>query len=218
MLKSLVWKETRELAPMAVLVVGLQWGIAFAMRLWDRGLSVRGPEVIPFIDGRFEYLVLVVAGLGAAMIGFRQASRESSRGTYLFLLHRPARRETLFGIKMVCGAAAVLLVGGLPLVLRALWAATPGTHASPFQWWMTLWTWVLLLQVPLFYLAGFLCGLRPGRWWASKALPIAAAIGAYVVLQGTGLYWPWGVLALCLLFEAALVVTILHVATTQDFS
>jgi hypothetical protein len=39
---------------------------------------------------------------------------------------------------------------------------------------MTLPTWQALIAVTMLYLAAFLCGLRPSRWFGSRLLPLVA--------------------------------------------
>ena len=137
MLKALAWKELRELLPvLSVALVGEFYFVSTAVGI-QLGPLDQNRHVIPFIGDGYVTLLLSVAGLAAIVFGLWQTLRESSQGTYQFLLHRPARRKTIFAAKLAVGVVALLAVGLAPVLLYALWAATPGAHASPFEWPMT---------------------------------------------------------------------------------
>jgi ABC-type transport system involved in multi-copper enzyme maturation permease subunit len=142
---------------------------------------------------------------------------ESVRGTWQFLLHRPAPRDEVLGAKLLTGGAATLLLAALPLLLYALWAATPGTHASPFEWRFTFPTWLQTIQLPLPYLGAYLSGLRPGRWFGTRLLPLACGMAIWFMLSVIPLSW-WVALPLTLALEAVFVILILYVGSERDFS
>jgi hypothetical protein len=110
-----------------------------------------------------------------------------------------------------------MLISGLPILIYALWAASPGTHASPFFWSMTTGIWMFWSRLPLIYLGAFLSGLRPGRWMGSRGLPLAASLLAFLTVFAFGT-WPWTTLFVGLLMEAWFVLTIFFVAASRDFS
>ncbi len=120
-------------------------------------------------------------------------------------------------IKLLVGATLTLAVALLPIAAFGLWAATPGTHASPFVWSMTTWAWLLGVQMLLVYLGAFLSGLRPGRWFGSRVLPLAGAVAAIFALN-TIAEWPWLALFASLALEAGLVLVILDVGRVRDYS
>jgi hypothetical protein len=175
---------------------------------------------IPFVRDVSCTLMLFVGALIAIVLGLWQTARESSGGTFPFLLHRPLDRDAIFGVKLVVGAAAYLAVIWVPLGCYALWAATPGTHASPFYWAFTTESWSLSLQLLLAYLGAFLAGLRPGRWLGSRLLPLLGTLFALALVQGL----PGIVNSLALegiavvAIAASLIVAILYVARTRDYS
>lgn len=216
MLKSLAWKELRESLPLVALALIAQFGLYFdAMGLF-RPWSSGAPGAIPFVsDSGLRESVLVVSLALAFALGITQVGREAIRGTFPFLLHRPLLRDKLFLVKLACGALVCLLATALPVLIYALWAAAPGTHASPFEWSMTLPAWRLCLAVLPVYFAAFLVALRPARWWGSRCLPLVAAI-PLVILQASSAGWLN--VALCLLADALFVLAILHVAATRDYS
>ena len=115
---------------------------------------------IPFINDTLCGYLFVVTCILAIVVGLRQTLWESSRGTFHFLLHRPARRDAIFGVKLLVGEAACLAISLLPVACYALWATAPGTHASPFAWSMSGWAWRMSFEMPVVYLGAFLSGLR----------------------------------------------------------
>jgi hypothetical protein len=129
---------------------------------------------------------MLAIGLGA-LLGLKQSAWELWQGTYYFLLHRPAGRRQLFGTKLVVGVSLLLGVTGLLILLYALWAAAPGHHASPFFWSMTGGAWQQWLAALLIYLGAFLSGIRPGRWYGSRLLPLASGIALAMMVA----YFPW---------------------------
>ncbi len=130
---------------------------------------------IPFVSGSFYSFFLLISAALAIGLGLRQSIGESTNGTYLFLLHRPLKREKLFMAKLTVGVGVYLVCAAIPIVLYAWWAAIPGTHASPFYCSMTLPTWQLWISMPIVYLGAFLTGIRPGRWIGSRLAPLVAA-------------------------------------------
>ncbi len=218
MLKAMLWKEVRDLRGWFALAIVAQLFLAgVAMRLEFGPLRSGGG--VPFVDEFVTYYFFVVALAFAAVAGLWQTLLESLRGTYAFLLHRPAPRSQLFGAKLLVGGLATLVVAGLPVLLYCLWAATPGTHPSPFFWQMSWWAWNLVAAMPIAYLGAFMSGLRPARWFGSLLFPLLGSlmfVALAQVLLAT-LAWPLGV-PLSLTIEAALVAVILYVAATRDYS
>jgi hypothetical protein len=226
MLKTLTWKESRELLPLAAFALILQFYFVSApvnlqyLLLLSPVPLLDEQQVIPFVSDAVSSALFAVAGLFAVAVGLWQTLWESNRGTFQFLLHRPARRGAIFGAKLAVGMAFCLLVVSLPLLCYALWAATPGKHASPFSWSMTTWAWQLCLQLPLVYLGAFLSGLRPARLLGSRFFPLAAGllglVGMEVLALGLGL--PLVATFTGLALEAIFVLVILYVAATRDYS
>ncbi len=217
MLKTLVWKESREVLPLVALALVGQLLLFLSTRITLFG-TYNESGTIPFLTSDWvPTWILIAGGLTAVVLGYWQTSGELLRGTFLYLLHRPIDRRTAFVVKLLLGITLVLLVSGLPLLIYSLWAASPGTHASPFFWSMTVGSWQFWSHLPLFYLGAFLSGLRPGRWLGSRGLPLAAGLLAYLSVFLFG-FWPWVTLLSGLLLEGWFVFTILFVAETRDFS
>jgi hypothetical protein len=177
----MAWKELREIAWIALAAV-----IVYAV-LAIVGYAAWGPETWIIATGRSEESVPFVTdsfvsdfwwlamGLTVAL-GAVQPLTESIRGTWPFLLHRPATRRWVVAVKLLVGLSLYLVTGAAIILARAFWAATPGTHASPFLWSMTLPCWEVWFSATVVYFAAFLVGIRPVRWHGTRLLPLAVAV------------------------------------------
>jgi hypothetical protein len=226
MWKAIVYKELREnlwIGAAALVVFGLVVGAftdAIPQADYVRAvatLDFAAREPVPFLNDGFPAAFLVLAALFAAALGLRQTLLESVRGTWLVLLNRPIRFESIVGLKLISGAAIYLVIAAVPVLWYGCWAAAPGTHASPFYWSMTWPTWSTWLSMIMIYLGAFLTGIRPGRWIGSRALPLAGAIYIAALIQAAPLEWPFFVAAM-LVAAVIFVCSILYVARTRDFS
>jgi ABC-type transport system involved in multi-copper enzyme maturation permease subunit len=221
MIMALVRKELRELLPLIALAAFTQlYLLACATGNVPAAVNVEGqPNSIPFynpFDSRTGPMILV-GGAFAIVIGLWQTFSELARNTFHFLLHRPVPRATIFGAKLSVGAAVSLAMTSLPLLVYALWAATPGTHPSPFFWSMTGLAWPVCLTIVLLYLAAFLSGLRPARWYGSRFWPVPLSLFAAVLFCSIPFNWYFKTLPLFVI-GLAYVWVILHVACARDFS
>ena len=194
MYRALAFKELRETAWIGALMFGTlllvvldQMGyISFRGLLFlseNQKQQPFSPHKIPFIHNNLQVGVAIVAAAGATALGFWQMLGESVRGTWLFLLHRPIPRANVVLTKIAAGGALVLLAAAVPVLILALWAAVPGTHASPFVWEMTAHVFRLCFGATTMYLAACLCGLRPARWYGSRLLPLIPAALVIKCLQ-----------------------------------
>jgi hypothetical protein len=217
MIKTLAVKELREVLGIAALGLGLGLVIVGALagvRPLDDWLGRPRAEQ-PFHPQTLQgYLVAGV--LFALLLGLRQSLGDQVRGTYAFLLHRPVRRATVILTKLATGVAVLGVGTGLPLALYAVWAATPGNVAAPFAWWMTGYAGRVWFLLPLMYLGAFLSGLRPGRWYGTRLLPLAAA-GLVGLLLLQDVAWWWIGFPAALAMDGLLVVGICYVGGTRDY-
>ena len=222
MFRAMVVKEWRETRGIALAALAL-YGFVLATKL--NNFPLYGQWSVPFIGDGFAPTVALISGALAIGLGLRQTLGESVRGTYPFLLHRPADCRWLIGVKLLVGLSVSLLCGAAAVLAYGIWAATPGNHASPFEWAMTLPSWETCFRVTILYLGAFLTGLRPGRWYRSRVLPLATALVVFVVvgwaafgkdslIDTGGSPWPWLVI---LVADAWLLGTILFVARTRDY-
>jgi hypothetical protein len=217
MLAALTKKELREVLPLVVLGVILELALAWSATGMRLGFFEHTTGAIPFVSEQTSASFFYVSGALALALGLWQTMLESSRGTFQFLLHRPLDRRAILATKLAVGLAATLVVALLPVALYSFWAATPGTHAGPFEWSMTTWAWVECAQMPLVYLGAFLSGLRPGRWFGSRFLPLAASLAVPLAFPSAS-DWPWLTLAVCVAAAVWLVLVILSVGQWRDYS
>lgn len=230
MIAALIRKELRELAPFAILAALVQLYILACVTRVSFGpqwstlrnfLATDNDKIIPFVSSESHFTAVFYLGLAlGATLALRQTLWESGRGTFHFLLHRPLARTTIFAVKLLIGAGLCLLITIVPVACYALWAATSGTHATPFRWSMTAWAWQASIVVPQLYFGAFLSGLRPARWFGSRLLPLfGATVLALVLSEINGsLKQSCVVAAIVLATTAAWIVAILYVARERDFS
>jgi hypothetical protein len=221
MLSALTLKELRETAGIAALGLAALLLVALTpMRLSPLPAifaPVRGGE-IPFLSDSFLFQFVLAAGGLAIALGFCQAVRDFAGNAQHFLLHRPISRQQIYVAKLAVGLAIYFTLTGLSVLLFALWAATPGTHASPFAWSMTLPAWTAWLAISAVYLGAFLSGLRPAAWLGTRLAPLAGACGLAVVAASVSNWsalvtWP-----LLVGLDVVLIALIFHVARERDFA
>jgi hypothetical protein len=222
--RALIIKELRESAGIVALAVlalvfiylestgrHLLQSLSNWFMNWNTGLDTG----IPFVSSPTAGWVFWVAAGLALALGLKQTTRELSQGNYYFLLRHPMPRTRIFLIKLAVGAALLLSITGAMFFFYAWWAATPGNHASPFEWSMTVPAWRICFSILLIYLGAFLTGIRPGRWFGSRLIPMVTS-GLFLFIA---ILLPWWWAGLLLVFAAAglLVASILHVVHERDY-
>ncbi len=153
--RAIAIKELRETVGIAAIGLVLYAAIVSSQLGLNLFWLVPGVEVyqeVPFAGGIFAGHFGIVSCVLAIALGLRQSAWEGMRGTYLFLLHRPASRGKILTAKVLTGLALLQLTAALPVLLYAVWASFPNTHASPFQWSMTESSWSAWLALPVVYL------------------------------------------------------------------
>jgi ABC-type transport system involved in multi-copper enzyme maturation permease subunit len=226
MILAIVKKELRETRVFAVLALGLyliylsnltgHWGRVLSwIFTWAPGMTAEPPDV-PFVQDRFASILFFIGAALAITLGFRQSAWEPSQGTAQYLLHLPLWRRTIFLTKLTTGISLLLGCTLLPILIYAIWAAMPATHAGPFEWSMTVPAFQIWLIMPLAYLGAFASGIRPARWFGSRLLPLFAVVPAGSILAGVAQWWLIA-LPLLLLVAAVLVSDILWEVETRDF-
>ena len=185
-MRPMIWKELRENFKWAVLWM-LGMGLAMAYALSSPGYYYSGNESI--CSASFLLVTTIGCALGAGLLGFLQVIMEMRRDQWAFLVHRPVTRNTIFAGKVVAGMILYLAATGIPLLIAAWWASTPGRIAAPFDGRMILPGLADILCGVVFYFAGMLTGLRQARWYASRALGIATAALCAILVTGSAEFW-----------------------------
>ena len=218
MFRAMVWKELREVRGIALLALLAQ--VYLIVAATHSGLFPFMRNIlVPFAFDQFLMLVLWICVPAAIALGYRQTLGESIYGTYPFLFHRSAGRAWLIGTKLLVGATVYLACNMVSIVGYGLWAATPGTHAGPFEWSMTVPCWVAWFSMLILYLGAFLSGLRPGRWFGTRTLPlVGAGLITFVAVAIAIIYHPLLGLSMVLVAIIWMIDAILSVARAQDFS
>jgi hypothetical protein len=169
-MRSLLWKEWRE---------NLKWAVLPPLVLLGT-MALLG--AFPLLEKSSLFVVSLCAALFGAGLGFLQVFFESQGDRRSLLLHRPLSSSRIFLGKVIAGVGLYLLALGIPFVCAAALAATPGHVEEPFSWQMTL-PWLADgLTGVVYYFAGMLVAQREARWYGSRCLGLAAALGcSYLV-------------------------------------
>ncbi|HEX5105495.1 MAG TPA: hypothetical protein VFV87_16870 [Pirellulaceae bacterium] len=218
MTSALTLKELRESAGVAVLgLAGLVLVALTAIGLSPLIGMLRPSRAgsIPFVDDSFGWQFPLAAGALAMALGFKQSLGDLWGDAQLFLLHRPISRRTFYVTKIVVGLSLYFALTGLAILIYAVWAASSGTHASPFAWSMTVPVWITWLAVSLVYLGALLSGIRPAAWMGTRLMPLAAACAIATLAAALP---PLAGLAVIIAAAVALVALILFMAETRDFA
>jgi hypothetical protein len=220
MFRAMVWKELRDIRGiLAIALMAQFYLVTAAVNARLSLLAGVGTLILPFSSGGFSGWFSFISGATAIALGLRQTLGESTGGTYLFLFHRPASRRWLIGVKLTVGAAAYFASSVVSIGAYSLWCATPGHLASPFLWIMTVPTWAAWFGLSILYFGAFLTGIRRGRWFLTRLLPLlAAGVFTGVTMTVFLVCHEWLSLILMLVVEAAIITAIQLVARTRDYA
>ena len=151
MFRALFLKELREawwlgLLPLAMMLyysaVEAEFGLTPDFRLGFRHVTrPDDPHAMPLASGSFPLSALLWGCLLAGALGLWQTFRESQARTWHFLFHRPVDRLMILRAKMLAALLVFFVAIAVPAVMLCVWAAMPGTHASPFRWSLTHRVW-----------------------------------------------------------------------------
>jgi ABC-type transport system involved in multi-copper enzyme maturation permease subunit len=231
-MKALALKELRELRGIAAIALGVYLvlvGRMIGLHAFDWAPALpQDPEFPPFAAGEFVQVFALIACVFAMALGFRQSAWEAAQGTFLFLLHRPVSRRRIFLTKLATGIGVYLVCSSLPILLYGWWAATPGNQASPFRWAWTNPSWLLMGVMLLAYVGAFLSGIRPGRWYGTRLMPLFAMLvlaeilfsirSQQLVRVSDSVTTAIAAGAGCLVVGIIYVVLICNVAQTRDYA
>jgi flagellar biosynthesis protein FliQ len=170
---------------------------------------------IPVLSGPVWSFTLVAIVVGL-VLGLHQTIWESWHQTTLFLMHRPMPRRQIYLSKLLAGSLLIIGITAPPLLVYCLWAALPGTHASPFYWSFSEPFWRGIVVAIIFYLGAFLAGHRPASWIGSKLLPLIAvgSVSSLLCLPQAQLWIVYSVLPALIV---GLIVSILDLASAREY-
>jgi hypothetical protein len=172
-MKALIYKELRENLKLAL--PGLLVFAVVLMRLFQN--SETQPLLSVAVLRPTEFFCFAI-GVG---LGWFQIHNERHRDLWAFLVHRPLTQTQIFAAKVIAGLSLYAVAAGLPLFALVVASRRPGAFASPFEWEMALPVAVDFLNGLVWYFAGLLTGLRRARWYASRGLPLLAALSATIL-------------------------------------
>lgn len=208
-MRAIIWKEIRENLKWAVLaMLALAVVIAYNLYLMSRPYNWDMDRTI--VSGSLLIAMFIGAVLAGGALGLLQTLPERRRDQWAFLLHRPVQPTWLFLGKAIAGLTLYGAATLLPLLAAALWMATPGHVAAPFQWKMLLPGIARILAGVSFYFAGMISGVRDARWYGSRALPFALAVICAIFVAQIWEFWQAAV-------GAALFAAVLAVAAWGSF-
>jgi len=186
---AIIWKELRENLKWAVVwMLGVAVAMGYVLAR-QRQPAYYWQGIESLCSETFLLVTTFGSAVGGVLLGLVQTVPELRREQWAFLVHRPISRTRIFLAKVIAGGGLYLLAMGLPLLSAALWAATPGRLAAPFDGRMVLPGVADILTGGVFYLAGLLTGLRTARWYGSRALGIAAALPCAFCTAAVPEFW-----------------------------
>lgn len=121
----------------------------------------------------------------------------------------------MFAHKLVVGFLLVMLLSGLLVLAYAWWASRPGQFPAPFFRSMTVPAWQMWLALPVVYLGAFLAGIRPGRWFGSRLIPLVTAIA--VAMLAARVPWVWLTVVISLVAGVVGVLSIVYYVEHRDY-
>lgn len=224
MFRALLIKELREIWWLGIVPLGFMiYAIAqdSSYNFWH---SV-GPRLLerwermPFADATLTHSTLQWGCILAAAVGLWQTFRESQSRTWHFLLHRPVDRQVVLRSKVLAAGLIYFLAIVVPILGLTIWAATPGTHASPFHWLLPIPAWYAVTAGTGLYLAAIFAGLRRGHLLGSRWWPLVAASAVFGIVAA---YTPRELIAplwiVLLVWDALLAAAIYTELKATDFN
>lgn len=170
-MKALLWKELRQLAPWAALMLAAmssvtlgslysEWYPYELSRVWSQVwvVSVFGPPCVAFVTG-----VL-------------QAVLEVRRDQWAFLIHRGLSPTQIFLAKAGVGLSVYAVIALVPAIIGVAWCVWHGVDRRALSWYHALPLLANSLAAAAFYFAAALAIVWRGPWYFSRLLPLAAPV------------------------------------------
>jgi hypothetical protein len=169
-MKTLLWKELRQLAPWGALMwlAAVVSTIGVLVEEFD---GMRDARI--FADSAFVLVALGSAGVALAL-GILQTVLEVRRDQWAFLLHRGLTATQVFLGKAAAGMSVYAAVTLTSVFLCVVWVRGGGVECYPFSWYQTLPMLAAVMVAPAFYFAAMLTVVWKGPFYVSRLLPLAA--------------------------------------------
>ncbi len=167
-MKTLFWKELRQIAPSgALMVIALSAAMIASLR----------PRIHGYRDAFIlsdESLVTIAFGSAAAalVLAFLQTVLEVRRDQWAFLLHRGVSATTVFLAKITAGLLAYAVITLVPLAIAMAWCGWGGIEQYPFSMYHAWPMLAAILASSGLYFAGILAVVWKGPWKFSRILPL----------------------------------------------
>jgi hypothetical protein len=210
MLRGLIKKELREHFPIGIagfvfsvllLVPGVS-GLRVGHRhefgfLWDSltftrftGDSLGSPTLpVPIAHSGYLTALSLIACAVGLWLGIAMSFREEVKGTWAFLIHRPVARSHIIGAKLLGACALYAGAVAIPYAALALWCAVPGNCPAPWAVDYLFPGLDILARGAIIFLGAFLCGVRPARWYATRFVPLFAAVTLVILSALSPVWW-----------------------------
>jgi ABC-type transport system involved in multi-copper enzyme maturation permease subunit len=131
------------------------------------------------MEGSWNSACLLLAGA----IAWGQVYQERRRKTWPLLVHLPISRSGIIFAKVLAGLLMYLIVCFPLAFLIIARLNTPGVWPGPIYAYMFFPLLTYFLAGAMFYLTAFLSAFRSARWYATKWLPLMAAIPVFIVAE-----------------------------------
>jgi hypothetical protein len=173
-MKSLFWKELRQLAPWGVLLFAAMSAIMVGS-LYSESEKY---YYSLYSQAWFQVWLVIVFGAPctAFVIGVLQTVLEVRRDQWAFLLHRGLSPTQIFLTKAGAGLAVYMAATLLPTSMGFTWCAWGGIERNPLSWYHALPLLASFLASMAFYFAAILAVVWKGPWYLSRLLPLVAPV------------------------------------------
>lgn len=185
-MRALIRKELRENLVLAAIALVIATMLLFGAHtlyaatvkvvLLGRWASSSSEMLQPLLSQTVLVCTSGYCALFCVVLGWLQIRNEQPRDLWAFFIHKPLSPTALFLGKSLAGLGLYFMVVGVPLTLAVLWLRVVGRPPTLFDWTMILPLAANFLAGIVWYYAGMLVGLRQARWYASRGLPLLAAL------------------------------------------
>ena len=170
-MKSLLWKELRQLAP---------WGALMLVAMSVITLGSLYSEWYRFELSHVWFQVWIVIVFGspcsAFVIGGLQTALEVRRDQWAFLIHRGLSPTQIFLAKAGAGLSVYAGIAIVPAFIGLVWCIWHGVDRHLLTWYHALPLLASGLSATAFYFAAVLAVVWKGPWYFSRLLPLAAPV------------------------------------------